>query len=100
MNGTAAHGNTPPQPPSASVLTLRPTTPDPDKSVATTGLCEVQLANGLALTFELAPGGDTLFLHVPVGRAPADPTALAAFCEDLLRRNDLEEAGEDGALGI
>src|SRR4051794_19406238 len=37
MNGTAAHGNTPPQPPSASVLTLRPTTPDPDKSDALYG---------------------------------------------------------------
>ena len=34
MGGTAAHGNTYPQPPSASVLTLRPTTPKPDKSVA------------------------------------------------------------------
>ena len=33
MGGTAAHGNTPPQPPSASLLTLRSTTPDPDKSV-------------------------------------------------------------------
>jgi len=32
MGGTAAHGNTYPQPPSASVLTLRPTTPKPDKS--------------------------------------------------------------------
>src|SRR3954471_19636208 len=32
MGGTAAHGDTPPQPPSASLLTLRPTTPDPDKS--------------------------------------------------------------------
>src|SRR4051794_2368159 len=32
MGGTAAHGNTPPQPPSASLLTLRPTTPDPDNT--------------------------------------------------------------------
>jgi hypothetical protein len=33
MDGTAAHGNAPPQPPSVSVLTLRPTTPRPDKRV-------------------------------------------------------------------
>src|SRR5207248_1000788 len=33
MGSTAAHGKAPPQPPSASILTLRPTTPDPDKSV-------------------------------------------------------------------
>lgn len=68
--------------------------------VAATGLCEIRLADGLALTFELTAGGNSLFLHVPVGRVPADRAALAAFCEDLLRRNDLEEAGEDGALGI
>src|SRR5689334_18625742 len=48
MNGTAAHGNTPPQPPSASVLTLRPTTPDPDKSVPLVwgAPCQGQSAGG------------------------------------------------------
>jgi hypothetical protein len=32
MGGTPAHGNARPQPPNASILTLRPTTPKPDKS--------------------------------------------------------------------
>src|SRR3982751_3920723 len=34
MGGTAAHGNALPQPPGAAILTLRPTTPKPDKSEA------------------------------------------------------------------
>src|SRR4051812_2473672 len=53
MNGTAAHGNTPPQPPSASVLTLRPTTPDPDKS--DTKFLTVPRQATLALRFRPVP---------------------------------------------
>ena len=69
MGGTAAHGNAPPQPPSASVVTLRPTTPDPDKSV-----------NLLSLRFSfgefpaLAPSGrnlvpGTLYAKLPAAEA-------------------------------
>jgi hypothetical protein len=46
MGGTAAHGNTYPQPPSASVLTLRPTTPKPDKSVEAKVLSLPAIAGG------------------------------------------------------
>jgi hypothetical protein len=69
-------------------------------SVTATSVCELQLADGLALTFELAAGRDTLFLHVPVGRVPTDSDELAGFCEDLLRRNDFEEAEDGSTLGI
>jgi hypothetical protein len=41
MGGTSAHGNARPQPPSASILTLRLTTPKPDKSLG--GLFPLEL---------------------------------------------------------
>src|SRR3954447_8800590 len=77
MNGTAAHGNTPPQPPSASVLTLRPTTPDPDKSVHDKRLDPDDPANQ-ALEFRVVGGAVADPSRVPASFRPFPPVDPAA----------------------
>ena len=51
MGGTAAHGNALPQPPGAAILTLRPTTPKPDKSVTFYNLMLQKLTPWLGFRF-------------------------------------------------
>src|SRR5690348_5376109 len=75
MNGTAAHGNTPPQPPSASVLTLRPTTPDPDKS-------DLNFSFPCASTPEARPRAPTR--GDPCTPTPAGPAAAADVNTQIL----------------